>query len=321
MEELREVLINFINKSFDFYNNATYNNIVIIEKNKLRADNKLTFLIYGFPYTTISSGVRVLHKLGEELTKLGENVIIYSPYPKPGSIAKYITNLNKARGFVQRYNPIIIYPEFPDIPLRGKRIVRYILCYPRFNDPTRRSVQWLSNELEVCHTHLFVAQPTPQLFIPTIELNIFNNDNNNESRTLTGYYLGRPFNLSREIIDRHKHLIDKCDYRITSDWPSTREEIAKLFRKTKLFISFDNITALYREASLCGCLTLLIPNGSVFRERIEYEMGLAGVAWGEDDLARAERTLPNAMKRYLEFLDKTKNDTKDFVALCKEYFC
>ena len=68
--------------------------------------------------------------------------------------------------------------------------------------------------------------------------------------------------------------------------------LADVFNRHERFISYDHATMLSTIAAMCGCESVIIPDG--VRTAVEAVrddvLGLAGVAWGFDDLARGHAT-------------------------------
>jgi hypothetical protein len=93
---------------------------------------------------------------------------------------------------------------------------------------------------------------------------------------------------------------------VTLDWPATADELALLFQTSQVLYSYANYTAMIIESRLCGCPTVVIPNGWWSREAFAAGTpgGMAGLAWGtsEDELKWARRTVDGFRYEYQELV-------------------
>jgi hypothetical protein len=78
-----------------------------------------------------------------------------------------------------------------------------------------------------------------------------------------------------------------------------QKTIAGIFRRSELFYVYEN-TALITEACLCGCPAVMLPNPWLTAPISRHELGLDGIAWGDDPavIAEARRTVGNVRARY-----------------------
>jgi hypothetical protein len=77
-------------------------------------------------------------------------------------------------------------------------------------------------------------------------------------------------------------------------------ELAKLFSRGKLFISYDLHTAYSVYASLCGCDSVVVPRRGMSRDQWKVgvdQVDLDGIAYGFDDLDRARNTRSKMINR------------------------
>jgi hypothetical protein len=244
----------------------------------------LPYLIVSHDYTRISAGVRALHLLCHHLNERGYPAFVTSPVTcpdlnTPAASPAAIGSLSK--------QGIVVYPEVEEgNPLGALRVVRYILNIP---GRIRGSGQFADNELLYCYCGLlrrFVPHRDRVLTIPVVETDVFNNTDPIPHREGTVYWVGKGKDTPRvpEVED---------SVEITFDWPETRRGLAYLFKTSKWFYTYQTYTALTIEARLCGCPTVVIPNGRFDRQDFRWPPGMDGLAWGTDleELQRAYLTV------------------------------
>jgi len=103
---------------------------------------------------------------------------------------------------------------------------------------------------------------------------------------------------------------------VTRQWPRTHPELADLLRRSCTLYSYDTLSGVNYEATLCGALCVIIPNGPYQREDIaKGELGMNGIAWGTapEEIERARSTLPDAWPRYLSVVARQNDDVRAFV--------
>jgi hypothetical protein len=98
--------------------------------------------------------------------------------------------------------------------------------------------------------------------------------------------------------------------------------LSELFNKTERFYCYDNYTFLYTQAAMCGCLSIVVPDGVKTKE--EWLEGSPfnryGVAYGEDDIPRAIETLPLLFKEIENQKHKMIEQTLKFANNCNNLF-
>ena len=86
------------------------------------------------------------------------------------------------------------------------------------------------------------------LYYPNCDLSMFY-DNGTE-RTQNAFYIGKGY-LNGDC--------PKLDcFEITRSFPSTKQELADVLRRSKILFSYDALSATNTDAALCGCLPYLL---------------------------------------------------------------
>ena len=94
--------------------------------------------------------------------------------------------------------------------------------------------------------------------------------------------------------------------------------LAGLFNETERFYCYDNFTFLSTQAAMCGCVSIVVPDGTKTKEEWlnGSRLNKYGVAFGEDDIPRAIETLPllfeEIEKMKLEMVEQVIKFTKNF---------
>lgn len=264
----------------------------------------MEFIITAPAFNQNSGGSIVLYKLCHILNQIGLKSSIYPLIPNINpvqhSIEKYLEY------FIDQINPsfntpicnlsiediskkddiITIYPEIiSGNPIKGKNIVRWLLHHPGFMTGT---VLYGTNEYFIRY-HNWVKKidiidskmSEKILYITHFPFEIYNEYNQSNNRSGTAYCIRK--GVGRQIIHNTENsiLIDG----------KTHEEIAKIFKSAKQFISYDTETAYINFAALCGCESIVIPREGVsideWRPSIEDRYG---IAYGFENIDFANKT-------------------------------
>lgn len=258
------------------------------KKNQPPQPSGQPYIIWTPPYFHRSAGIRVLHKLAYLLNKAGQRAFIYINKTNPKWRVPRISK-RKAQKLIDQ-GAIVVYPEIvPGNPLGAKTVARYILNNPGLlgGDKT-----YDANEILFCYgKHLLQPGMTKDriLVIPAIRTDVFYRDDKVKRNIDYLVYFGK-----HPVVGNYpKKSI------ITSTKPSKPAKLGQMLRRCKKLISYDNLTVLTFEATLCGCPVVMIPDG--FRTRDELEnagFGFNGIAWGEspEEWNKALATLDQAPK-------------------------
>ncbi len=262
-------------------------------------------MIYCPVYSHASGGIQALHLLCHHLNNSGCEAYMTFALDSFGLDTPVI----KENIFHFGKEAIAVYPEgISNNPFESKIVVRWLLApiIPPKYIPEGLCFLFLD-------TYNFIGKPyTPKLagnlFMPTMDTGLC--FKGNEKKEYKVFYIGK--GKFREGVFNRDNYIE-----ITRDpYPSTRKDLAALFRKTEIFYCFDNMSIIPHEAAMCGCPTVIIPDGSRTRENYENNpYVLEGVAWGLEDLERAKQTIDNVLIRHQIALEKMKQQLNEFIKI------
>lgn len=240
------------------------------------------YVIWIYPYRNSSAGIRVMHRLCHELRQRGQEAYVYPGWPNPDWNEAWLADPRE----VLARDAIAVYPEVVSGNLLGaSRVARYILNVPGLLGGDK---QYDPAEMLFCYSPClreYVPSDDRILNLPVIEPELFNAVGAfwQERRGVVNYQgKGRAYAMPGDTTT------------ITWQWPETRREVAELLRRAEWFVTSDTMTALTTEARLCGCPTVLLPDGHVTREQWQEWGGpLDGLAWGNTamELERARETV------------------------------
>jgi hypothetical protein len=251
-----------------------------------------SYLVFAPPLVTSSAGIRYLHNLVDDIRMMGfranfVNDIDYKVLGKPiKSYEEIYGRIDYSKALMEvRFGKVVaIYPEVVcGNPLGASRVVRLVANKPGYlgGDRVYHDSEKVYLYSKYYSTHV-KNEISGFLYNPMLEINVWTYSNKGE-RPLKLFYVGK---------GKFTEGYTGSDYiEITRSNP-TRAELPALFNRASHIVVFDNSTALIQEAALCGCIPIVIPDGSQSREDFEaFELGMNGVAWGIDDYERAKSTL------------------------------
>ena len=261
-----------------------------------------------------SAGVRVMYDLCDKMIQKGFEVyVVLKPSLDKRHIPR-VTNKIINQHFEQQRQPIVIYPEtIFENPLSAEFYVRYMLCY---NDYFGSDLSNDKADLTYFYSKALVfgdLDPNNILFIPVVNRSIFHMLPDKKKRSGSCYAaLKYKYYFGQKTFG----LPDNC-LEITRGLPNsqTTKKVANIFRSRKYFYCFDN-SALALEATLCGCVAILMPNPylqSIIGKDELY--GCAGVAWGDSkqEVLKAKETVHLAEENYNKSIKLSNKHVDDFI--------
>jgi hypothetical protein len=273
------------------------------------------FIINTYDYSPGVGGIKVMHKLCDMLNANGAEAYLMPINVRDDfyTCSDYNTPLITQEVYDDIENAIVLYPEgIKGNPLGSKNVVRWILGPSLQADAETYSksdlVYWYMNYY--CTEYL--GQKENQLHITEFHSDIFNNVCYNR---IGSCYTIRKASPTTLIHPEESHFIP-------FDAAGNLTGLAELFNKTKKFYCYDNYTFLPIQAAMCGCISIVVPDGKSTKD--EWLNGARlhkyGIAYGEDDIDRALETLPLLFKEIEQTkLEMNKNVIK-FIEHCNNYF-
>lgn len=286
-----------------------------------------------------NGGAIVLHVLCHEIRNLGHEAFII-PYEDilPVSTLNVFRDLitvikTKSRYIFERYKTsarlntpiirynqikkslddyIIIYPEVTfGNPFGAKNIVRWFLHKPDFHkgyaihSPGEYYVRYDKAIGDI----LYLDNDTAEYFLKVIAypLDLYSDPGDSRERRGDIYCVRKGRNRSDLKIPENALIID--------DLPHV--EVAKLFKRSLRFISYDTHTAYSRFAALCGCDSIVVPLSNV--DKFSWnpdKKSRYGIAYGFDDaeIEWMRDTVPLLRKQLGDEQNDMRNDIKHFLS-------
>ncbi len=219
-------------------------------------------------------------------------------------------------------NWVVVYPEITfGNPLNAKNVVRWLLHNPGFDPKTGQETKpyfYGKGELyfrignwfkDFQHTGSTTSTSFLQVF--HYPLHLYNKQDTKIERSGTAYLIRKGAN---------KRIIHNLDDSILIDGLK-HEEISKIFKRVKTFISYDSHTTFSYFAALCGCDSIVIPDEGVTKsEWMPNTEDRYGVAYGFEDLPEARTTAHLVLDRFEKFQSSSKESVKNFLAETEQFF-
>jgi hypothetical protein len=304
----------------------------------------MKFLVYAPSYNQNSGGCVVLHKLVHIINETTEHEAVLVPRRFEiwhlggirrtlGNIKRYVkacfekvnyktnpsfnTPVAKSISKKELENCICVYPEVHyGNPLKARNVVRWFLHQPghftkevyfgvgelyfKFNSAIKdfelHRSKLSKNELKVIH----------------YPLDIYHENDTPSERTGT-CYLVRKGKDKTWVHDSQAICIDGMSH----------EDIAKVFSRTKRFISYDDYTAYSLFAILSGCESIVIPSDNIdVNDWYPNEMDRYGISYGlsHEQLKWAKRTRHLVLEHVNNEHAKSEENVVIFTKECKSYF-
>lgn len=212
----------------------------------------------------------------------------------------YVTPLADKTVLIE--NSIVVYSEVDyGNPLGAKNVVRWLLHKPGFHTGV---ANFGTDELifffdDYCVEPGYVINSENKLFV--VSLNSCYTADGTEQRSGSCYMMrkGKGRKIVHDMID--SVLIDGLSHQETAD----------VFRKSKYFYCYDELTLYSQYAALCGCISVVIPDKFNNREQWveKHPISKYGIAYGLDDVEHSINTL-HLVK---EYFNKLENDSRESV--------
>lgn len=197
----------------------------------------MKFTIAVPAYTNKSGGHWYCHYLCHALNEIGHKATI-SFYEPP-----YRLNLDWNTPLGHDPEAIVIYPEgCRDNPLNAKKIVRYLLAPENFFKG--KPIQWQPTDFKLAFSKTY-AKDCDSLFYPICDLDKFVPID--QPKKFNTFYVGKGY------LRQQCPPLKDC-FEIMRDWPEKKEELAKILQLTRIFFSYDEMSAINLDAALCGAM-------------------------------------------------------------------
>ncbi|MBK9242789.1 MAG: hypothetical protein IPL75_21585 [Acidobacteria bacterium] len=260
------------------------------------------YVIVAPGYTEKSAGVRALHLLCHLLNEMAvpaylmlKHALTNPQWKTPVATPRHVRD------------GIVIYPEIVQgNPLSAPRVTRWMLNRPGYINGIAMSVD--PEDYVVAFSRM-IDDEKPILNLQTANEGIFHPGGLPPKR-------GDLFYVGKGSATARIPALELFKTEITRAWPATHPELADVLRRARAVFSYDTLSGVNYEATLCGTLCVIVPNGPYTREDIaKGELGMNGLAWGTepDEIERAVRTLPDAYPQYLRVVARQGEGIQAFV--------
>lgn len=194
-------------------------------------------------YSDKSGGLWYCHYLCHALNEIGHTATI-SFYEPP-----YRINFDWNTPLGHDPEAIVIYPEgCRDNPLNAKKVVRYLLAPENFF--TEQPIEWSSTDFKLAFSKTY-ANDCDVLFYPITNLNIFKPID--KPKKFNTFYIGKGY------LKQQCQPLKDC-VEIMRHWPQEKEELAKILQLSRIFFTYDEMSATTLDAALCGAMPYYLTN-------------------------------------------------------------
>lgn len=295
------------------------------------------YLIFADSYNPNIGGTICLHRLCHELNAMGLKAYLvqafdtYSPRltQKERGVIGAIRRLNRERKIRRAFKtkpgwntPVIsadkgtqlaregiaVYPEIvAGNPLAAALVVRWFLHRPGFHTG---KVDYGRHEY-----HIRYNDALEEIRFPDCELS---------ASFLKVFYL--PIDVYRcndgtAPRDGYAYLIRKGKHKPAihgEDWIQVdgleHEEVARIMKSVKYFVSYDPYTAYSQFAVLAGCISIVVPEAGISKEQwYPNPNDRIGIAYGMDDIPHALATQDQLHASIQKGEDNIRRDVENFV--------
>lgn len=289
---------------------------------------KTNFIIYAPPYKDDSGGIIVLHKLCHLLNELGHQAYLWPNQfgVRPTLWKKIKRSLKKTPYHTNsEYNTpiankslfyedsIVVYSEVDyGNPLAAKNVVRWLLHKPGFHTG---EVNYGKDELtfffdDYCLEPGLPVDAENKLFV--LSLNSCYRPEGSEQRSGSCYMMRK--GKGRKIVH---DLSDSVQIDGLSHY-----ETARIFRKSKYFFSYDELTLYSQYAALCDCISVVIPDKFNCREEWveKHPISKYGIAYGLDDIEHAIQTRHKVAEYFKDLEEESRKSVVRFADVAVNHY-
>jgi hypothetical protein len=211
-------------------------------------------------------------------------------------------------------NYIVIYPETVcGNPLQAKNIIRWILYKPGFHNSR---IWYGSGEIYYDYNNYLNNLNIPGSRNSQIKLHVVDFDSSlnlaaNKKRFGVAYCIRKGLFKNIPEIDENSICVDNLKH----------QEILKILKQVKTFISFDPYTGYSILAALMGADSVVIPIEGVSKEEWYPDIkNRYGVAYGFEELSFARNTANLLSERLINLQKESINSVKEMLNESSNYF-
>lgn len=244
--------------------------------------------------------------LGKVSKKARRRYPVSGPIPCPTT---YFPRINK--------NTIVVYPEIIHGNILGaKNVVRWLLWHNRtYKTENGKCIGYDKNDLFFCYREVFNDY---ELNPECRKLHVASFDFETYKRYNFGERKGKCYIIRKGSF--RSDLPREFDGPII-DALSEKEKV-KFFNECEYCISYDTQTTYSQIASLCGCVSVIIPEPKKTRADYRHEEPYYGVAFGlsAEEIKFASETQGRVQEQFETIIADSLSETQTFIDECEAYF-
>lgn len=307
---------------------------------------KKKFLIIAPEYADTNGGVIVQHKLCHLLNSVGYEAYLYplincrinDPHGRLRSLwnglkddigllkyrwgKKFVVNPYFKTPLWKNFDPmnsdewIVVYGEVvTGNPLRAKNVIRWLLHQPGYFSKIvcyGRGELYFKYGSGIKDFYIDGSRTSPnKLNITHYPTEYYNMDGVASRRDGVAYCIRKGRNKSQKDLPKGAILIDEMGH----------EQVSKILKRVRLFISYDDYTAYSKFALMCGCDSVVVPSEGVSEEQwCTEESARWGIAYGMDRLSWARGTAHLQLSRIEQLMKESEETVRRFALEAMEYF-
>jgi len=243
-------------------------------------------------YQITSGGIRVLYALHGWLLAKGQ-ISFLNLFPK------------------DTHDFVCVYPEISNGNLTNSdHVVRYILNTPGAmrNNGVPGPKTFPPEDKLYYFSRLYGGNDTNTMFLPVLNLHLFKVTNKGK-RYKKCMFKGKGVDL---------HLPETEGlFEVTRPFANDQGKLAEYLNECEVMYSYDNNSAMFEIARLCGCRIVIIPSLFTKEQFSQYEPGMNGISYGLEENVPLDayqfrhhyqdiiKTFENRLE---EFIDETQNN-------------
>lgn len=293
--------------------------------------HKPRFIIWTRPWDEASGGVIALHALCDRLNRLGISAALW-PDTKPSLRGRGLLHwLRYAPSYLLRgrrrfdrgpfdspiagvhdlQGAVVVYPEVVAAnPLGASNVVRWFLHRPAHHTGV---ADFGPGDLLFFYVPAFddpAYDLGPDRWLRVTYINQVYRQTNFGPREGAAYIVRKG---AHRTLDRHPPGAIRID-------DLGHAEKAAVFNRVDTFYSYDPYTLYNLYASLCGCLSVVLPEDGVSLEQWAPAARPPAIAYGVDDLDYARRTRTDLLEKVARDLLEEDDMIRRFARICAGTF-
>lgn len=253
-------------------------------------------------YTPYGGGCIALHKLCHNINSLGEKCYIMTDSTNPDWIERMVT---QQEAIELCKDGIAIYPEVcVGNPFKSQKVMRWILYYVKHNG---ENGVFGERDLIYKYAPIFTLRYPQEVHGELRAVELFMDLFVDKGLPRSGYC--HIFKKAKPRVNNHGLNLDNFKSM------GGNEYLAHHFQTKERFYTYDNATWFSIFAAMCGCVSIVIPDGKHTAQEWydKFPYFRYGIAYGEDEIPHALATQHKLIPNLISIEQETLNQTKEFI--------